>query len=79
MLPNMVFDNSPPPSPSLVRSAHANLPLILLVVASVGVAAGVHLASAALAVIAAGHLALAGLLLGLRAVRRRRSGPPVGP
>ena len=72
----MMFDNSrdrSPTSTSALRWAHANLALILLVVAAVGVAAGVHLASAALAVAAAGHVVLAGLLLALRALRRRRS------
>ena len=75
----MVFDNSPdgpPPSPSALQRAHANFPLILLVVAAVGVAAGMHLASAALAVIAAGHVVLAGLLLALRALRQRRPSRP---
>lgn len=76
----MVFDNSEAaslPSPSWRRWAHANLPLVLLVAAAVGVAAGVHLASAALAVVAAGHVLLAGLLLALRALRQRRHPGPV--
>lgn len=76
----MVFDNSPdspPPPPSALQWAHANAPLILLVVAAVGVAAGMHLASAALAVAAAGHVVLAGLLLALRALRQRHRERPV--
>lgn len=66
----MMFDNSPPSTPSVADRARTHLPMALLVAAAVAVAFGVHVASRALVVVAVGHLVLAGLLV---AVRARRS------
>jgi hypothetical protein len=71
----MMFDNAglPPTSRRQLVARHA--PLALLCVAAVGIAAGIHLASVALAVIAGGHLALALVLFGIRAVRHGPTKP----
>ena len=47
--------------------------MVLLVFAAVGIAAGVHLASTAVVMLAAGHLAVAGILFAVRAVGNRRA------
>lgn len=70
----MLFDNSGPPPRSRRQVVADHAPLVILVAAAVGIAAGIHLASVAVAVIAAGHLALALALFGVRAARRRTRG-----
>lgn len=64
----MTFDNSPPLLPSRWEATRSHLPLLVVVLGAVGFAAGIHLASTAVAVIAASHLVLAVILLGVRAL-----------
>ena len=70
----MMFDNTPVAPSSRWETLRNHLPVLLLVVAAIGVAGGVHLASTTLAAIAAGHLVLAGILFALRGLRDRRAG-----
>ncbi len=71
----MMFDNSPPPPTPRWTIIKEHLPLAVLIVAGVAVAAGIHMASATLAVAAAAHLAVAGIIF---VVRGRRNGPTQG-
>ncbi len=74
MLSNMMFDNAPIQAPSRLAVIRDHLPIIALVAACLGVAGGIHFASTAIAVIAAGHLAIAGALFAMQAMRRRNTG-----
>lgn len=67
----MMFDNTPVASPSRWEVVWNHLSIVLLVIAVVGFAAGLHLAATTLVVIAAGHLVLAAILLAARHVRGR--------
>ncbi|MEM9133583.1 MAG: hypothetical protein AAF962_26075 [Actinomycetota bacterium] len=69
----MVFDNSPPVMASRWEVVRDHFPILVLVFAAVGVAAGVHLASAAVIVIAVGHMVLAGVLFAIRVLRIRKA------
>lgn len=70
----MMFDNVGDAPPTRWQLAARHAPLAFLAVAAVLVAGSVHFASAALAVVAAGHLVLAALAIGMRALRRRSTG-----
>jgi hypothetical protein len=67
----MMFDNAPAPAATIRRSARQHAPMALLIVGAGGVAASVHLASPAVALVAVGLLAAAGLLVLGRRVRPR--------
>lgn len=65
----MMFDNSLADSPSRWEGAKQHLPFAVVALAAVGVAAGLHLASAALAAVAVAHLVLGGVVLAARGLR----------
>jgi hypothetical protein len=56
----MTYDNSRPTPPSKWAALLGHLPVALAVVAAAALFVGLHVASTALLVIAAGHLAAAG-------------------
>lgn len=67
----MMFDNSPVPRPSRWAIVKDHLPLIILVFAAVGVAAGLHLASAVIAIAAAGHVVVFAAVFAIAGWRKR--------
>ena len=69
----MMFDNSPAATPSRWDAAREHLPIALVVFAAVGVAAGLHLASTAVAVAAGAHVVLGGAVLMVRRLRARHT------
>lgn len=67
---NIMFDNTPQPSPSTWSSLKSHLPLVILVLGVGGIAIGLHTAVTAVAVLAVVHVVGAGLLFGIAYLRR---------
>ncbi len=67
----MMFDNSPPATPTTWTRVKQHLPIAALLSTAVAVVVGIHMASAALAIAAAGHLVVAGMVVAVRSHRSR--------
>ncbi len=74
MFDNTALDNTPATAGSRWVVIREHLPMVALIAACLGIAGGIHLASTAIVVIAAGHLATAVALFAVGSLRSRNTG-----
>jgi len=72
----MMFDNSPPSSPSHWEQVKAHLPLVLIIGGAVTVFVSMHIAAFAVATMAAAHIVVGLLAVALQWRNRNRSESP---